>query len=48
MIQMDDVAVVGDQGAVITLTSEFEVADVAHLTDFTKVMLRARAYAREG
>lgn len=43
-IQMGDVAVVGDVGAVITLTSDFEVADVSHLTDFTKTLLTEESF----
>jgi hypothetical protein len=36
-IKLDDVKVVGDVGGAIDVESAFQVADVAHLTDFTKV-----------
>lgn len=38
-IKMDTLQVVGDVGATIDVESLFEVADVAHLTDFTRVNL---------
>ncbi|KAF5386260.1 hypothetical protein D9615_002421 [Tricholomella constricta] len=38
-IKMDDVKVIGDVGGAIDAASSFEVADVAHLTDFTKTLL---------
>jgi hypothetical protein len=34
---MGDVNVIGDVGAAIDLQATFQVADVGHLTDFTKV-----------
>jgi hypothetical protein len=36
-LQMGDVNVIGDVGAAIDLQATFQVADVGHLTDFTKV-----------
>jgi len=36
-IKMDSVKVVGDVGATIDVESSFEVADISHLTEFTKV-----------
>ena len=36
-IKMDNITVVGDVGGDIEMESEFEVADVDHLTEFTKV-----------
>ncbi|EEB94048.1 hypothetical protein MPER_07210, partial [Moniliophthora perniciosa FA553] len=36
-IQMNDVDVVGDIGAEINLESKFQVADINHITEFTKV-----------
>jgi hypothetical protein len=36
-IKMNDVDVVGDVGANIDLESAFEVADIEHITQFTKV-----------
>ncbi len=38
-IKMDDLDVIGDVGATIDLSSLFSVADVGHLTEFTKVDL---------
>ncbi|TFK75313.1 hypothetical protein BDN72DRAFT_885777, partial [Pluteus cervinus] len=38
-IKMNDIQVVADVGAKFTATSSFVVADVAHLTDFTKALL---------
>lgn len=40
-IKIDDVKVFADVGAVIDIESQFEVADVAHLTEFTKVVFTA-------
>ena len=37
---MNDVNVVGDVGAAIDADSLFTVANVPHLTDFTKVSVR--------
>ncbi len=37
---MNDVNVVGDVGATIDADSLFTVANVPHLTDFTKVSVR--------
>lgn len=39
-IRMNDLSLTGDVGATIDMDSAFEVADVDHLTDFTKVFLR--------
>ena len=39
-IRMNDVNVVGDVGAAIDADSLFTVANVPHLTDFTKVSVR--------
>jgi hypothetical protein len=36
-IKMDDIKVTGDIGATIDTKSTFEVGDVGHLTEFTKV-----------
>ena len=36
-IKMDDISVTGDVGAQFSVNSQFKVADVGHLTDFTKV-----------
>lgn len=36
-IKLGDVKVVGDVGGVIDTESAFQVGDVAHLTEFTKV-----------
>lgn len=36
-INLGDVKVTGDDGALINVESTFQVADVAHLTDFTEV-----------
>ncbi|TFK44582.1 hypothetical protein BDQ12DRAFT_661303 [Crucibulum laeve] len=38
-IKMDDVQITGDVGGSIDVDSAFQVADVDHLTDFTKVLL---------
>lgn len=38
-VSMGDIHVVGDVGASIDTESQFQVADVAHLTEFTKVLL---------
>ncbi|GLB37240.1 putative protein of unknown function (DUF3712) [Lyophyllum shimeji] len=43
-IKMPDVKVVGDVGAAIDAASSFEVADVAHLTDFTKTLLTQESF----
>ncbi|KAG6857277.1 hypothetical protein H0H87_007110 [Tephrocybe sp. NHM501043] len=43
-IKMADVQVTGDVGAPIDATSSFEVADVAHLTEFTKVLLNEESF----
>lgn len=34
---MSDVNVLGDVGATLNIDTSFEVADISHLTDFTKV-----------
>ncbi|EIW82896.1 hypothetical protein CONPUDRAFT_101346 [Coniophora puteana RWD-64-598 SS2] len=38
-LMMEDVNVVGDVGASLNTESNFQVSDVGHLTDFTKVLL---------
>ncbi|TDL25981.1 hypothetical protein BD410DRAFT_895443 [Rickenella mellea] len=44
-IQMPDVALVGDVGGTIDVTADFTVADVDHLTDFTKALLTEPSFA---
>ncbi|KAJ3724969.1 hypothetical protein DFJ43DRAFT_1197841 [Lentinula guzmanii] len=43
-LQMDNVSVVGDQGAQINVNSAFKVADVDSLTDFTKTLLTEESF----
>lgn len=43
-LQLSPVDVVGDVGATIQATSAFMVADVGHLTDFTKVLLTEESF----
>ena len=43
-LQLSEVDVVGDVGAQISATSTFMVADVGHLTDFTKVLLTQESF----
>jgi hypothetical protein len=43
-LKMGDVDVVGDKGAAISLTSAFKVADVGHLTEFTKTLLTKESF----
>ncbi|KAG5646292.1 hypothetical protein DXG03_003889 [Asterophora parasitica] len=43
-IKMDDVSVIGDVGGAIDASSSFQVADVAHLTSFTKVLLTESSF----
>ncbi|KAF8070285.1 hypothetical protein FPV67DRAFT_1755106 [Lyophyllum atratum] len=43
-IKMDDVKVIGDVGGAIDAASSFQVADVAHLTDFTKTLLTEETF----
>ena len=38
-MKMPDVSLTGDEGASLDLEAEFSVADVDHLTDFTKELL---------
>ena len=41
---MKDIKVTGDVGGTIDAQSSFEVADVGHLTDFTKVLLTEESF----
>ncbi|KAJ7647487.1 hypothetical protein FB45DRAFT_200334 [Roridomyces roridus] len=43
-ITMDPIKVVGEQGATLDSTSTFTVADVPHLTDFTKTLLTEESF----
>ncbi|KAG6878541.1 hypothetical protein C0993_004439 [Termitomyces sp. T159_Od127] len=43
-IKLGDVKVTGNVGGTIDATSSFEVADVAHLTDFTKTLLTEESF----
>jgi len=43
-VKMNDVKVVGDVGGAIDAATSFEVADVAHLTDFTKTLLTQESF----
>lgn len=43
-MNLDPVDVVGDVGATLDLSANFEVADVSHLTDFTKVLLTEETF----
>ncbi|KAH7915074.1 hypothetical protein BJ138DRAFT_1122997 [Hygrophoropsis aurantiaca] len=43
-MNMPDVNVVGDVGATLNTQATFEVADVGHLTDFTKVLLNEESF----
>ncbi|KAH7926942.1 hypothetical protein BV22DRAFT_1007914 [Leucogyrophana mollusca] len=43
-MKMADVNVVGDVGATLDTQATFEVADVGHLTDFTKVLLNEESF----
>lgn len=43
-IAMPPVQLAGDVGATIDVTGAFQVADVDHLTDFTKVMLTEESF----
>ncbi|KII92866.1 hypothetical protein PLICRDRAFT_102438 [Plicaturopsis crispa FD-325 SS-3] len=43
-IKMSDVKLSADVGATLDLESAFEVADVDHLTDFTKTLLTAESF----
>ncbi|KAH0589321.1 hypothetical protein H2248_005083 [Termitomyces sp. 'cryptogamus'] len=46
-IKIDDIKVIGDVGGTIDATSSFEVANIAHLTDFTKTMLTNESFEWE-
>ncbi|KAG6891741.1 hypothetical protein C0992_006161 [Termitomyces sp. T32_za158] len=46
-IKLGDVKVTGNVGGTIDATSSFEVANVAHLTDFTKTMLTEESFEWE-
>lgn len=43
-IKMPDINVTGDVGANFQVTTDFSIADVNHLTDFTKVLLTAETF----
>ncbi|KAJ3838704.1 hypothetical protein F5878DRAFT_725102 [Lentinula raphanica] len=43
-LQMENVSVIGDQGAQINVNSAFSVADVDSLTDFTKTLLTEESF----
>ncbi|KAK7690332.1 hypothetical protein QCA50_006989 [Cerrena zonata] len=43
-IKMDDIPVTGDVGAQFAVNSQFQVADVGHLTDFTKTLLTQESF----
>lgn len=44
---MPPVNLTGDVGAQLDLTADFEVADVAHLTDFTRTLLTEKSFEWE-
>lgn len=46
-IAMPPVQLVGDVGATLDLTATFQVADVGHLTDFTKTLLTQESFEWE-
>ncbi|KAL0580357.1 hypothetical protein V5O48_000210 [Marasmius crinis-equi] len=46
-IKMNDVQVAGDVGAQLDLESDFSVADVGHITDFTKALLTEESFEWE-
>lgn len=41
---MPDVNLVADEGAQLDITADFSIADVDHLTDFTKVLLTEESF----
>ena len=41
---MPDVSLAADEGAQLDFTAEFSVADVDHLTEFTKVMVTEESF----
>ncbi|KAH8119480.1 hypothetical protein DFH11DRAFT_1722990 [Phellopilus nigrolimitatus] len=43
-IKMPEVNLAGDVGAQLDVTADFSVADVSHLTDFTKVLLTEESF----
>lgn len=43
-IKMSDVNVLGDVGATLNIDTSFEVADISHLTDFTKTLLTQESF----
>ncbi|KDQ57731.1 hypothetical protein JAAARDRAFT_69819 [Jaapia argillacea MUCL 33604] len=43
-IALPDVQIVGDVGAQMNVTATFQVSDVQHLTDFTKVLLTEESF----
>ncbi|KAJ4468227.1 hypothetical protein J3R30DRAFT_3715154 [Lentinula aciculospora] len=43
-LQMDNVSIIGDQGAQLNVVSAFKVADVDTLTDFTKTLLTEESF----
>ncbi|THV03542.1 hypothetical protein K435DRAFT_962414 [Dendrothele bispora CBS 962.96] len=43
-IKMEDIDVTGDVGAQFAVNSQFQVADVGHLTDFTKTLLTQESF----
>ncbi|KAI0072486.1 hypothetical protein K474DRAFT_1678619 [Panus rudis PR-1116 ss-1] len=46
-IQMPDVNLAADEGAQLNISAKFSVADVGHLTDFTKVLLTQEKFEWE-
>ncbi|KAF9264250.1 hypothetical protein L218DRAFT_258531 [Marasmius fiardii PR-910] len=46
-IKMNDVQVAGDVGAQLDMESEFQVADVDHITEFTKTLLNEESFEWE-
>ena len=43
-LKMPDVSLAADEGAQLDLTADFTVADVDHLTDFTKTMVTSESF----
>ena len=43
-IKMPDINITGDVGANFQISADFSIADVDHLTDFTKVLLTTESF----